>query len=208
MKSTACAAWLWLACGLAAAGGVPAKIEGMARKAFGKHFLRVRGRRTPSRNLAELCPGWEFYATEVGFARPVPRSVPSINRYHDLAVRGDAAVGLHTPADAAAFLSALRLPVKDEPDALRRGLAFAELTHGTLRSALPKRESILKKFQLQRQADWDITLSAVADGWQVALTVCIDTTIDYCIRYRLRVGKHGAVAVLGRREVYAYSLYE
>jgi len=48
----------------------------------------------------------------------------------------------------------------------------------------------------------------VADGWQVALTVCIDTTIDYCIRYRLHVGKDGAVAVLGRREVYAYSFYE
>ncbi|MFC1805811.1 hypothetical protein ACFL09_02395 [Planctomycetota bacterium] len=199
---------LVLAVALAACGRgaeAPERVRAFARKQFGRHYLGITGQRKVSERVAALCQGCSFYNVKVGYDRPAPN--PIINELNYVIVGEKRAAAIRQPKDVAAFLSSLATPVPNELDAFRRALVFAELAGGTLRTALP-RKSIIKQYQSQKQADWDLVVSGHKAGWDVALTVMVDKAIDYCIRYRLRIEKTGALAILERRVIYAYTLYE
>jgi len=199
---------LVLAAALAACGRgaeAPERVQAFAKQQFGRHYLGIKGERKVSASVAALCKGCAFYNVTIGYDRPPPN--PIINELNYVIVGETRAAAVRRPADAAAFLTTLAAPVHTEIDAFRRALVFAELAGGTLRTALP-RKSIIKQYQGQKQADWDLVISGHKVGWDVALTLMVDKAIEYCVRYRLRVERTGKLTILDRREVYAYTLYE
>ena len=192
------------ACGRAAE--VPERVQAFAKREFGRHYLGIAGERKVSERVAALCKGATLYNVCLGLDGPEP-PVPAINPLDYLIVGEEEAVAIRQPKDVAAFLSGLGVRVPSALAAFERAVVFAELAGGTLRTALP-RKSIIKQYQGQKQADWDLVISGHKAGWDVALTLMVDKVIEYCVRYRLRVERTGKLTILDRREVYAYTLYE
>jgi hypothetical protein len=197
------------ACG--AAAGEDA--EPAARKVFGEAFVKVEGEKAASANLAALCKGWKFHVVTKGHpgGQPLKSGNPPLNVFTEhplLALSKGEAVAIGSYESAARFLTNLKAPVADEASALARCLAFLELTGGTLRTSVPARESLIGIYVKQDPRNWDLVISGTDAGWKVTATASVNQELDFCIRFELDVGKDGAVRLTGRRDVYAYTLYE
>lgn len=190
---------------------IPTRIRDLANKEFGERFARVSGKRKVSDLVRSVCPACEFYSVQLRSKwAGEPGMPPGIahHRLDYLAVGPKHAVGVRTPEDVARFLDRLRIPVRDELGALRRAFVFADLVGGKARTGVPAKKSLFKQYQTQKQEDWDLKLSATASGWHIALTLMVDSGIEYCVRFRLRIERTGAVSIADQRLVYTYSMYE
>ena len=190
---------------------IPTRVRDLASKEFGKRFAGVSGKRKVSDLVRSVCPACQFYSVQLRSkwaGEPgMPRGIDH-HRLDYLAVGPKHAVAVRTPEDVARFLDRLRIPARDELDALRRAFVFADLVGGKARTGIPARKSLFKRYQNQKQEDWDLKLSATASGWHIALTLMVDPGIDYCVRFRLRLDRTGAVSIADQKLVYTYSMYE
>lgn len=195
----------------ALAAETPERIRELAKREFGDRFGGLRGEKKVSKLVASVCRGCEFHRVLIKSTRPLEPGMPSglgHHRLNYLAVGPKHAVAVRTPKDVVRFLDGLRIPVKNDLGALERCFVFAELTGGKLRTAIPRKKSLFRQYQQQKQDDWDLKLSGTVSGWDIALTLEVDRGIEYCVRYRLRIERAGAISITNHRVVYTYTMYE
>ena len=183
-------------------------LEERAAETFGpgKLLIRLEPADVPARALS-LCAGCAFYRAT--FAVPEGQEhFPPSGQLGTLVVRGETLYAIDEPRDAIDFLSDLHVAVGSEREALDRCLAFAEIVRGKVRSTVPTKPSLFKRYRDQKPEDWETAVAATETGWAVSLTVMLDKCIEKCIRYQVYVGRDGDMRLDSERIVYYYTMYE
>jgi hypothetical protein len=185
----------------------PGDVESAAKKALGDEFLKVEGERVFSANVSEFCKGYLFYAVQTKWhSKNPPTNI--LEEKPLLAMSKDATFLINSYEAALKFLSSFKESVANEAACLSRCMAFLELTNGDLRTRMPLKESIIEMYKKQAPKDWDLVISGTDGGWRVRATASVNKEIDFCIRFEINVGKDGALSLVSRKTIYAYTLYK
>jgi hypothetical protein len=160
--------------------------------------------------LTNLCPDTTFYTAIMVVPLDELEELPTANPPRRFAIHANGqAFSLVTAKHICAFLAGIKKPVADELSAYKRSLAFAELIGGSVRTAMPEKESIITRYKEQKPESWPIVIEGTQSGWNVSLTLMTDTITEYCIRYTLRIDSDGKTMELAEKQtVYTYTMYE
>ena len=188
---------------------VAADVRAASTSLFGENVGTVAPKHV-SAMLTNLCPDAAFYTATMVVSPDELKDLPTANPPRLFVVlKSGQSFSLVTAKDVCAFIGGLKKPVADELSAYKRALVFAELVGGTIRTAMPKRESIITRYQTQKAEDWPIVIENAESRWNVSFTLMTDPEIEYCIRHTLRVEKDGkTVSIAEERTVYTYTMYE
>ncbi len=177
-----------------------------AKRVFNSEVKHIKSKAV-SRRLQNFCKPYRFFMVGV----PVPEEkrtsmTPDVVFYK--MASADDAVLVGNAKEISAFLTKLKKPISNEEDVLERVRIFAEIHDAEIRTHIPKRKSIIKKYMDQKQKNWELVISGTESGWKASVTLMTHSDIEYCIRYEFEFSKNGKMSVLSENDIYAYTFYE
>jgi len=180
--------------------------EETAKTVFSSEITQIKPRIVSSK-LGEFCKPYKFFLVGI----PVPERMrtsmtPAVIFYK--IVSADKVFPVNGAKEIAVFLTEFKKPVSEEEDVMVLVSIFAEMLNAKIRTDMPEKKSIIKKYMDQKPENWKFVISKTESGWKSFVTLMIHSDIEYCIRYALEFSREGKISVLNENDIYSYTLYE